>query len=126
MNSLASRQVSYSCLKPPCLSVDATAVAGVRIQDQSVHDASVRSAWRRGRRNEFPLLSCLAGLVLIKVDDLDSHQGLYKGGSFLDEEDRSGHGGLYGVVTYFTGLPECGGTPIELRRVQHGSRTGCK
>jgi hypothetical protein len=30
-------------------------------------------------------------------------------GSFLDEEDRSRHGGLYGVVTYFTGSPECGG-----------------
>jgi hypothetical protein len=45
--------------------------------------------------------------------------------SFLDEEDTSGHGGLYGVVTYFTGLPERGGTPIELRRLQHGRRTGC-
>jgi hypothetical protein len=30
-------------------------------------------------------------------------------GSFLDEEDRSRHGGLYEVVTYFTGSPERAG-----------------
>jgi hypothetical protein len=58
--------------------------------------------------DQFPLLSCLAGLVLVKVDDLDSHQALYKG-SFLDEEDRSSHGGLYEVVTYFTGPAERAG-----------------
>jgi len=32
------------------------------------------------------------------------------------KEARSGHGGLYGVVTYFTGLQQRGGTLIELRR----------
>jgi hypothetical protein len=79
LNELTPRQVGYSWLEPPCLSVDATAVAGIRIQDQSVHDASVRSARRLGRSDENPLLSCLAGLVLIKVDDRISHQGLYKG-----------------------------------------------
>jgi len=73
-----SRRVSYSCLKPARLSVDATAVARVGIQDQPVHDTRVRSGRRRARRNEFPLLSRLAGLVLVKVDDLGSHQGLYK------------------------------------------------
>ena len=68
-----------SQLEPPCLSVDATAVACIRIQDQSVHDASVGSARRHGRGDEFPLLSCLAGLVLIEVDDLNSHRGMYQG-----------------------------------------------
>jgi hypothetical protein len=66
-------------LQPPALPIGAAAIAGVRIQDQSVHDTSVGSARRHGRLDEFPLLSCLADLVLVKVDDWDSHQGLYKG-----------------------------------------------
>ena len=61
------------------MSVDATAVAGVRIRDQSVHDASIGTARRHGRGDEFPLLSCLAGLVLVEVDDLNSHRGMYRG-----------------------------------------------
>jgi hypothetical protein len=74
--------------------------------------------------DEFPLLSCLAGLVLVKVDDFGSHQALYKG-SFQDEEDKSGHGGLYDVVTYFTGPEERAELSHRIETSAPGLRTGC-
>jgi hypothetical protein len=101
--AVSARSVPCSSgLKPARLSVDATAVAGLRIQDQSIQDAGVRSPRPCRRRRDIPSLSCLTGLEFVKVDDLISHQGLNKG-SILDEESRSRHGGLYGVVTHFTG-----------------------
>jgi hypothetical protein len=73
--------------------------------NQSVQNKSVRSVRARRHRNELSLLGCLSGLVLVKVDDLTSHQDLYMR-SLVNDADRSRHGGLFGVVTYFTGSPE--------------------